>query len=351
MIPMNPDSPFISVIIPNFNRGDLLQETLESLLQQDYQNWEAIVVDDGSNDDSERNANKFVSKDQRIRFFKRDRCPSGAPVCRNIGIRQSSGNYLIFLDSDDLLTPFALSQRASVIEKEPDYDFWVFPIRMFTSNPLNADFLWNIDNGKPDLHRFLVLDAPWQTSGPVWKKDAVQKIGGFTEGLACWQDVDFHLKAIIYGLKGLKCYHLSPDVLYRQHETNSISQGEISSPAKLKSRKDIFINHATSLTPVMTYQIRDDLNLLGGNIAIGAAKALNARICFSVIRFGLTFRIFTAGVAFKLMLIQVFYFLRLNRIRAFDRIIRRVTQKYRQDSNIGKHVYTKTSLNGSKPVE
>ncbi|MEI7499051.1 MAG: glycosyltransferase family 2 protein [Bacteroidota bacterium] len=339
---MNPGSPKISVIIPNYNRGDLLQETLESIIKQDYQNWEAIVVDDGSSDNSEQISGAFSKNDSRITFFKRDRKPSGAPTCRNIGIALAKGNFLIFLDSDDLLMPNALSQRASIIEKEPGCDFWVFPIRMFTTNPQNADFLWNIDNGKPDLHRFLILDAPWQTSGPIWRKEAVQKIGGFTEGLACWQDVDFHLKAIISGLKGLKYYCLPPDVLYRQHETNSISQGEISSPAKLQSRKNIFINHATSLIPVMNDEIKEDLNLLGGNIAIGAAKALNTAICFSVIRFGLQNGVFSTGGALKLMLIQSFYFLRLNRIVAFDRQIRMITQKYRQDSNIGKHSYLKT---------
>ena len=348
---MNPGTPFITVIIPNFNRGDLLQETLESLLSQDYHDWEGIVVDDGSNDNSELIANRFCQKDPRIRFYKRVRKPSGAPVCRNTGIENAQGDYLIFLDSDDLLMPHTLTQRAETIIKEPALDFWVFPMLMFRNNPQSATILWNIDNGAADLHRFLVLDAPWQTSGAVWRKEAVLKIGGFTEGLACWQDVDFHLKAIISGLKGKKFYDLPPDILYRQHETQSISQGEISSPAKLKSRKDIFTNHTASLIPRMTDEIKEDLKLLGGNIAIGAAKALNYGICFSVVRFGMKTRIFSSCLVLKLIMIQIFYFLRLNRIPFFDRQIKKLTQKYRQDSNIGKHTFLKVEKNGNRHGE
>lgn len=342
---MNPNPPTISVIIPNYNRGDLLQETLRSLLLQDYGEWEAIVVDDGSTDNSELIASRFSGSDSRIRFYKRDSLHRGAPVCRNIGVKQAKGNYIVFLDSDDLLAPFALSQRAGIIGKEPDLDYWVFPMLLFRNEPVDATILWNIDNGKPDLGRFLVLDAPWQTSGPIWRKEAVLNIGGFTEGLACWQDVDFHLKALISGLKGKKFYSLPPDVLYRQHETHSISQGEISSPDKLKSRKEIFINHCTSLIPVMTPEIRNDLAVLGGNIAIGAARALNSGISVSVIRFGFRYRIFSFRVLLKLLLILVLYFLRLNRIAACDRQIRHWTEKYRQDNNIGKHSIKKNHGN------
>lgn len=363
---MDSEKPFISVIIPNFNRGDLLKETLESLVMQEFRNWEAIVVDDGSDDGSEEIVKRFMKQDRRFSFFKRDRLPSGAPVCRNIGISRSGGNFLLFLDSDDLLKPFALAQRAEATIKEPGYDFWVFPMLMFREDPSKANVLWNIDNGKPDLLRFLVLDGPWQTSGPLWRREAVIKINGFTEGLACWQDVDFHLKALIAGLKGIKLYNSPPDVLYRQHETQSVSQGEISSPAKLKSRREIFMRHANSLVPysvagnqrhepgskpqpLVPEEIKASLSLLGGNIAIGAAKTLNYSICLSVILFGIRKGIFSAGVALTLLLILVFYFLRFNRIPFFDRKTGLIIQKYRQDSGIGKHPYIQSKNNGTEP--
>lgn len=338
---MNPVAPLISIIIPSFNRADLLGETLAAILRQDYLNWEAIIVDDGSTDRNEEIAKEFSRKDERIHFIRRERQPGGAPVCRNTGMAEARGSYLIFLDSDDLLQPFALSQRARKIQEEPDLDFWVFPMLTFRENPDDAEMLWNIETGEPDLLRFLKLDAPWQTTGPVWRKEAVRRIGGYTEGLACWQDVDFHLKALIAGLRGEKFYSLKPDVLYRQHNTQSISQGEISSPAKLKSRRQIFFTHALSLISVMTPETKSHLQILGGNIAIGAAKMLNTQVCFSVIRFGLSHNIFSAANAARLRMTALFYLLRLNRIALFNRQIEQITGKFRQDSNIGKHLYKK----------
>lgn len=338
---MNSVAPMISIIIPSFNRADLLGETLEAILRQDYANWEAIIVDDGSTDRNEEIAKEFTRRDERIRFIKRDKNPGGAPVCRNIGIQNAKGSFLIFLDSDDLLLPFTLSQRAKKIQEEPDFDFWVFPMLTFRNNPEDARFLWSIDTGEPDLLRFLKLDAPWQTTGPVWTKEAVSLIGGYTEGLACWQDVDFHLKALISGLKGKKYYSLEPDVLYRQHDTQSISQGEISSPEKLKSRQQIFFSHARSLMSVMNAETKNHLQILGGNIAIGAAKTLNTGICFSVISFGLNNKIFSTSTALRLRMIAVFYLLRLNRVTIFGRQLDRLTNNFRQDSNIGKHLYLK----------
>lgn len=338
--------PKISVIIPNFNRGDLLKETLDSLLQQDFPYWEAVIVDDGSADESEQVANSFVAKDSRFSFHRRERLPAGAPVCRNIGISLAKGDYLMFLDSDDLLRPFTLTQRFEAVSNYPGFDFWVFPMLMFRVDPKQAKFLWNIDNGKPDLSRFLILDAPWQTSGPLWRKEAVVKIDGFTEGLACWQDVDFHLKALAAGLKGIKLYGLRPDVFYRQHESGSVSQGEISSPAKLLSRKEIFERLTLSLLPHMTAETRGALAILGGNIAVGASKTLNTEVSLSVIRTGKHQGIFSSSGSLKLYLIQLFYLFRLNKIASLDNKIQEFTKQYRQDSNIGRHPYNQSSADG-----
>jgi glycosyltransferase involved in cell wall biosynthesis len=338
---MSQGKPVISVIIPNFNRGDLLPQTLESLLSQDFPNWEALVVDDRSTDGSLDITAKFAAYDSRISLIKRDRNPSGAPTCRNIGINQSKGDFLIFLDSDDLLLPFALSRRLEFASKENTLDYWVFPMLMFRNDPDDATNLWNVDNGQNDLYRFLVLDAPWQTSGPMWKKEAVVKIGGFTEGLACWQDVDFHLKALGAGLKGKKFYNLTPDALYRQHAEGSVSQDSISSPEKLRSRMDIFIRNTLSLKALMNDEIAGGLRIIGGNIAVGSARAINAGVSRQVISFGKSAGIFQGSTAAALYGVMLFYQFRLFRIKALEKQLEKYTRQYRQDSNIGKHPYRK----------
>jgi len=331
-------TPKISIIIPNFNRGDLLSETLNSVLKQDYTHWEAIVVDDGSTDNSLEIGRGFEKKDSRISFVIRKTMATGAPVCRNIGLKNSSGDYIIFLDSDDLMTDFCLSQRVSTINKYPDNDFWVFPMWVFFNSPNQAKYLWNIESSKSDISRFLCLDAVWQTSGPVWKKSSLQKIDGFTENLACWQDIDIHLKALGRNLKYDKYYVLKPDIFYRQHKYGSISQNEISSLPKLRTRLDILIYHFSAIEPKEN-NILEAFKIMASNIAMGSARTLHKKITSEVLKFGKISHLFDQQFIIKVKLIQALTILRLSRISAINKFILRRVKKFQYDSNIGKHTH------------
>lgn len=96
----------ISIIIPTFNRAHLIGETLDSILAQTYQNWECIVVDDGSTDNTDEVIEAYIKSDNRFKFFRR---PSnrikGPSACRNIGFDESLGEFINFFDSDDILKP------------------------------------------------------------------------------------------------------------------------------------------------------------------------------------------------------------------------------------------------------
>lgn len=118
--------PLVSVIIPSYNRDTLIGETLNSIMSQTYTNWECIVVDDGSTDNSIYIIESFCKKDKRFRFYKRHRSPKGAQVCRNIGIENTNGKYTIFLDSDDLLANNCIENRVNYIEKNNGLSFVVF---------------------------------------------------------------------------------------------------------------------------------------------------------------------------------------------------------------------------------
>lgn len=214
----------ISVIIPNYNREKLIGESLNSLLSQTYAHWEAIVVDDGSGDNSVAIIEDFAEKDARIKLLQRDRKPKGAAACRNIGIEKATGKHIIFLDSDDLLKPFALKQRANVIKNNPNYDYWIFQTVNFEETPENEKETWNNLSEVDNLTRFFKLDSVWHTSGPVWKAETLKNLK-FDEKLKCWQDVDFHLQALLKKLKYKTFFDISADVLYRRHSVGSISQG------------------------------------------------------------------------------------------------------------------------------
>ncbi|TQI71542.1 glycosyl transferase family 2 [Gramella sp. Hel_I_59] len=114
------NNPIISVIIPVYNREHLIGETLDSVLEQTYTNWECIIVDDGSNDNTAYVVRSYVERDDRFKFFLRpeDR-KKGASPSRNYGLENAKGVYIQFLDSDDLLHCSKFEEQLKVLIKEP----------------------------------------------------------------------------------------------------------------------------------------------------------------------------------------------------------------------------------------
>ena len=113
---MNKIYPLISVVIPAYNAGQFLDETLESVLSQTYENWECIIVNDGSTDNTESIVKKWCEKDSRFRLTNKEN--GGLSSARNWGIKESKAEYIAFLDADDILTPDSLEIRINTLLKE-----------------------------------------------------------------------------------------------------------------------------------------------------------------------------------------------------------------------------------------
>lgn len=233
----------VSIIMPAYNRGALIAETLNSVAEQTYANWECIVVDDGSIDNTEEVVKNFCRKDNRFKLLKNNRT-KGAPGARNTGLSVCSGEYVIFLDSDDLLEDFCLQNRVKCFQKYLHRDFLVFPMAFFWDYKDNIKGLWNIDKKDNDLIRFLRIDAIWSITGPIYKKQTLFEMGGFNETLTFWQDYDLHLRLILSRKKYEKFLNGKPDSYYRQHSIGSIGSSTpfTSSLEILKKRIDFFEN-------------------------------------------------------------------------------------------------------------
>lgn len=191
----------VSIIIPTYNRATIIQKALDSVLSQTYLNWECLVVDDGSTDDSLDILERYHQLNSRIRYFKRDRFPKGAPTCRNIGLQNATGDYIIYLDSDDYLLPFCLEQRMAVFEKYTSYDFLVFPMAGQYKETIKKK---EIPNSADFLVNFLSANLPWSIMCPIWKTTFLNKLGGFTEGYPRFNDPELMIRAL-----------LQPNVLYK----------------------------------------------------------------------------------------------------------------------------------------
>ena len=205
----------ISIIIPVYNRQELIKEALESCLWQTYQNWECIVVDDGSTDDTWQSLKEYAAKDNRIKIFKRHREPKGANCCRNIGIEKSQGELLIFTDSDDLLAPWCLEERSKCAERKV-FDMIVFNVLNLDNCISNVEnFVYKIFNVTDAKQRLLNFEILFCTPSVLWKKYFLNKIGAWYEPAMSSQDVILNIIAVINNPK-MFVYHQLPDVFIRK---------------------------------------------------------------------------------------------------------------------------------------
>ena len=109
-------TPLISIIIPVYNVEKYLSECLDSVIAQTYQNWEAICVNDGSPDNCGAILDQYASTDPRIKVIHQEN--RGVSDTRNVGLKQAIGEYITFLDSDDMLYPQFLEYMLNTIQKD-----------------------------------------------------------------------------------------------------------------------------------------------------------------------------------------------------------------------------------------
>lgn len=183
---MQQNNPFISVVVPSYNRADLIAKTLVSLQQQDYENYEIIVVDDGSTDNTEEVVDQVA--DARTTFIRKENAERAA--ARNFGARAAKGEYVNFFDSDDIALPNHLREAARVIQQY-NHPEW-----------LHLGFAWASPDGKVfkevDHYRGETLNAimpygnPLSCNGVFIRKDIILSTP-FNEDRALSASEDYEL--------------------------------------------------------------------------------------------------------------------------------------------------------------
>ncbi len=184
--------------------------------RQTHQNWELIFVDDHSTDQSKLKAEKLAQADQRIVVYSNDTGTKGANAARNFGLSKTNADFVVFLDSDDIMAPHCLEHRLTDFEENPDCELLIYPTGLFYDVLGDSDFICNIPSEKSDLERFLARDIVWLISGPIWRRQTLVDLDGFDLTLHSQQDFDLHVRALIKGYK-YKYFHTEPDVFYRRN--------------------------------------------------------------------------------------------------------------------------------------
>jgi glycosyltransferase involved in cell wall biosynthesis len=208
--------PAVSIITCTYNRAHLIGETIESIIAQTFQDFEYIIVDEGSTDNTEEVVKSFP--DSRIHYFKIPNTQGHLSAMRNFGIKKSQGKYIAFVDSDDLWLPEKLKKQFSALEADNSIGFSYTDIETFNQREIlsktiykkSGTFCGSAFEGL--IHNEFVICA----TTLFFRKNCLDKIGYQNEDFRSG-DFDFTVSLSI-NFKALAIYE--PLVRVRRHEGN-----------------------------------------------------------------------------------------------------------------------------------
>ncbi|WP_455714724.1 glycosyltransferase family 2 protein [Anaerosporobacter sp.] len=157
----------LSIIIPVYNADKFLEECLQSIIRNEYEDMEVIIINDGSKDDSLEICNKYKNIDSRIQII--DKKNTGVSDSRNVGIKASQGQYIMFLDADDFLEPDALTIIIEDIIRDK-YDFVAYSYYTLKEDGARKEELFDIDNECSDLQVIREYMLASSTLNTCWGK-------------------------------------------------------------------------------------------------------------------------------------------------------------------------------------
>jgi glycosyltransferase involved in cell wall biosynthesis len=211
--------PLVSIIVPSYNKGRFIGDMVRSVQEQSDHRWELLVVDDGSTDGSVELLQSLAASDERIRVLPM-KVNRGANHCRNVGIAEARGRYVIFLDADDLLAPHCLAERLAIMNGS-GLDMAVFTMEVFRNAIGDHGQRWVPESPTP-LHDFLRHALPWQTMQPIWDRVFLRSLGGFDEDFSRHQDVELHTRALLHPTIVWRAFPGEPDCHYRIAEERKV---------------------------------------------------------------------------------------------------------------------------------
>ncbi len=225
--------------MPCYNAGKYIKEAIESVLNQSYNDWELIVVDDGSTDNSLTIANSV--SDKRIKVFSQPN--SGACVARNKGIDMSSGEYLKFLDADDILEKDCLKNQLEQIKSLNDNQV---PFGDYDNiDEYGKEISTFLFSEHPDMLDILRKDQPyfffnyWHIliSSPLLRKKDLVACGGYDVELKRGQESDMHFRLALYGIEFV--YFQCVTFSYRCFKSSTRISTVFAPDSNLKKQADI----------------------------------------------------------------------------------------------------------------
>lgn len=202
--------PEVSVIVPTYNRADLIRDSIDSVLNQTFQDFEIVVIDDGSTDNTKNIVEEY--SDSRIKYFYQKN--AGLNAARNSGIRESCGKYIAYIDSDDIWEPTKLEKQVRVLEKFPDVGLVYCGSSLIDENGSPAGKRPLISHRGYVFEKIIKYNFLYNGSIVLFRRDCLEKVGLFDEQTVRMTDWEFYLRfAIYYKFYGIPEYLIK----YRVH--------------------------------------------------------------------------------------------------------------------------------------
>lgn len=240
----------VSILMPAYNRADYIAESIRSVQAQTWQNWELLIVNDGSKDNTAEIVAEYSSKDPRVILINQPNAGCGA--ARNTGLSHAKGNWIAYLDSDDLWTPDKLEIQLAAAAEHPDVDViysrgWMFFDTDLTNRePYNS--VYGVYEGK-DMYRMLYRRNDIPILSVIVKRSMVDKVG--PQSNITIEDYDYWMRI---GKAGGRFYGIDQALFfYRRHGTSIMSETLKIQKAEL----DIMLNNfsAEAFTPAQVKQV------------------------------------------------------------------------------------------------
>ena len=187
----------VTIVLPAYNASEYLAQTLNSVLSQTYQDFELLVIDDGSTDNTRDIVGEFCQRDSRIRLISQEN--QGVSVARNSGIKMARGEYSAFLDSDDLWVPDKLAKHVEHLTANPKLGLSFARVEFITFDGKSTGKYSNprmVDISAKDLYEENAAVTP---SNAVISRAALEQVGGFDGELSGAADAELFLRLKCHG--------------------------------------------------------------------------------------------------------------------------------------------------------
>lgn len=228
------NNPLVSIIIPTYNYASYIAETIQCLIDQEYDNWEAIVVDDGSTDQTGLVVGALVKKDDRVKYFFQEN--AGLSAARNTGVGLAKGIYYQFLDADDLLSKSKIKQQVDHLLAHPDIDISYTNAFYFKSGNLGVlykdlemrdkEWMPKLSGSGYAIIAHLINENIMPVNSALVRKEVLDLTGAFDERLKSLEDWDYWVRCAFRGFSFVHLEHTDAFALIRVH-AQSMSKNKV----------------------------------------------------------------------------------------------------------------------------